>query len=151
MRRKQFLVRHFQAKGVEIKREGGIEAVEIDKCMLVDRHYCSIASKAALKKPTEMNVPMDKFKEFSTLIGTRPSRLARFPVPRMRVKTSNRRRRNVRDVGKAKKVKTLIKFGGGFYCASLPCDESRGASKSCLGHEWCDRDAASRSTESTLS
>ena len=30
--------------------------------MLVDRHYYSIASKAALKKPTELNVPMDKFK-----------------------------------------------------------------------------------------
>ena len=119
--------------------------------MLVDRHYYSIASKAALKKPTELNVPMDKFKEFSTSIGTRPSRLARFPVPRMRVKTSNRRRRNVRDVGKAKKVKTLIKLAGGFYCASLPCDESRGASKSCLGHEWCDRDAAPAITESALS
>ena len=98
-----------------------------------------------------MNVPMDKFKEFSTSIGTRPSRLARFPVPRMRVKTSNRRRRNVRGVGKAKKVKTLIKFGGNFYCASLPCDESREASKSCLGHEWCDRDAAPGITESALS
>ena len=32
--------------------------------MLVDRHYYSIASKAALKKPTELNIPMDKFKEF---------------------------------------------------------------------------------------
>ena len=29
--------------------------------MLVDRHYYSIASKAALKKPTEMNIPMGKF------------------------------------------------------------------------------------------
>ena len=52
-----------QAKGIDIKKEGGIEAAEIDRRMLVDRHYCSNASKAALKKPTELNIPMDKFKK----------------------------------------------------------------------------------------
>ena len=57
--------RHFRpTKGIEIKREGGVEAAEIDKRMLVDRHYYSIASKATLKKPKELNIPVDKFKEF---------------------------------------------------------------------------------------
>ena len=28
-------------------------------------------------------------------------------------------------MGKAKKDKKLIKFGGGFYCASLPCGEDQ--------------------------
>ena len=54
----------FQAKGIEIQKEGGIEAAEIDKRMLVDRHYYSIAFMTTLKKPTERNIPMDKFKEF---------------------------------------------------------------------------------------
>ena len=61
---KKLVQKTCQAKGIEIKKEGGIEAAEIDRRMLVDRHYYSIASKAALKKPTELNIPMDKFKDF---------------------------------------------------------------------------------------
>ena len=61
---KKLVHKTFQAKGIEIKKEGGIEAAEINTRMLVDRHYYSIASKTALKKQTELNIPMDKFKEF---------------------------------------------------------------------------------------
>ena len=77
----------FQAKGIEIKKEGSIEAAEIDKRMLVDRHYCSIASKAALKKPTELNIPMGKFKEFFDVDWDEAVEFDKiFSVPRMRVR-----------------------------------------------------------------
>ena len=58
----------FQAKDIEIKQEGGIEAVEIDELMLVGRHY-SIVSKAALEKPTELNIHLRKIKEFFGVDG----------------------------------------------------------------------------------
>ena len=61
---KKLVQKTFLAKGIEIKKEGRTEAAEIDKRMLVDRHYYSIASKATLKKPIDLNMPMDKFKEF---------------------------------------------------------------------------------------
>ena len=37
------------AKEIEIKKEGSIEAEDIDKKMLIDKHYYAIAAKATLK------------------------------------------------------------------------------------------------------
>merc|ERR1712151_797652 len=54
----------FESNEMSIKKEGTIEGSEIDKRMLVDKHYYSIASKATLKKPSELNVPREKFKDF---------------------------------------------------------------------------------------
>ena len=53
----------FQSKDIEIKKEGGIEAVEIDERMLVGRQY-SIVSKAALEKPTKPNILLQKIQDF---------------------------------------------------------------------------------------
>ena len=61
---KKLVQKTFQAKGIQIKREVGIEAAETDKRMLVDRHYYSIAFKTSLKKLTKLNIPVDKFEEF---------------------------------------------------------------------------------------
>ena len=97
---KKLVQKTCQAKGIEIKKEGGIEAAEIDRRMLVDRHYYSIASKAALKKPTELNIPMDTLKEFFL---RRLGRGRRGSMPRMCVRTSNRRRRDERDSGKRRR------------------------------------------------
>ena len=57
-------MRHFQAKGIQIKKKKGIDAADIDKCMLIDRHYYAIASKKALKRLTELHIPMVKFEKF---------------------------------------------------------------------------------------
>ena len=58
----------FQAKDIAIKNEGSIEAGEIDELMLVGRHY-SIVSKAALEKPTKLNILLHKIKEFFGVDG----------------------------------------------------------------------------------
>ena len=38
-----------------------IDAAEINRKKLIDRHYYAIASKASILKPQELSVPNDKF------------------------------------------------------------------------------------------
>merc|ERR1711934_1106409 len=49
------------AKGFDVLLEGEIKAEDIDSKKLIDNHYYAIASKATLLKPSELNVPEDKF------------------------------------------------------------------------------------------
>merc|ERR1719378_901567 len=51
------------AKGIKITSEGDLTSDVIDKKKLIDQHYCAIASKATILKPTELNVPNDKFQK----------------------------------------------------------------------------------------
>lgn len=51
------------AKGIKITGEGDITADVIDKKKLIDQHYYSIASKATILKPHELNIPKDKFQK----------------------------------------------------------------------------------------
>jgi hypothetical protein len=52
-----------KSKGITIRAEGEITSEVIDEKKLIDQHYYAIASKATILKPSEMNVPADKFKE----------------------------------------------------------------------------------------
>mmetsp|Transcript_33561 Transcript_33561/g.76412 ORF Transcript_33561/g.76412 Transcript_33561/m.76412 type:complete len:160 (-) Transcript_33561:9-488(-) len=61
---KELVKETLAGKDIEVKKEGSIEAVDIDKNMLIDKHYYAIAAKATLKKPSELPVPKDKFKDF---------------------------------------------------------------------------------------
>ena len=54
--------------GIEILTEGSIKGDIIDKNKLIDQYYYSIASKAKMLKPVELNRPEGKF--------PRPARLA---------------------------------------------------------------------------
>merc|ERR1712187_95005 len=47
---------------ITVTGDGSISAEQIDADKLIDTHYYAIASKAVLKKPHELNVPTDKFK-----------------------------------------------------------------------------------------
>mmetsp|Transcript_99053 Transcript_99053/g.206472 ORF Transcript_99053/g.206472 Transcript_99053/m.206472 type:complete len:898 (-) Transcript_99053:20-2713(-) len=59
------LVRHrLEAENIRIVSEGVLPGKTIDEKRLIDQHYYSVASKATLLKPNEMNVPMDKFQAF---------------------------------------------------------------------------------------
>merc|ERR1719203_2119640 len=51
------------AKGIKITSEGNITSDVIDKKKLVDQHYYAIASKASILKPSQLNVPADKFQK----------------------------------------------------------------------------------------
>jgi len=52
------------AAGLSTIAEGELAGEVVDQKQLVDQHYYSIASKATLLKPDELNVPKDKFKDF---------------------------------------------------------------------------------------
>merc|ERR1719443_2706072 len=50
-----------QAKGLKVLSEGDLSSETIDEKKLIDQHYYSIASKATILKPAQLNVPKDKF------------------------------------------------------------------------------------------
>lgn len=98
-----------------------IDSKAIDEGKLIDTHYYAIASKATLKKPHELNVPADKFEEkfgiswqkalddglcFNAIDGAKELGGLDAQGLEKLWRTS-------------KKDKTIIKFGGGFYCAKL--------------------------------
>lgn len=110
----------FAAKGLTITAEGTITGEEVEEKMLIDNHYYSIASKATILKPDQLNVPADKFKEQFGLEWA--DALAKGVVF------------NAKDActqlgvdadgldkiwAKCKADKKMIKFGGGFYCGKL--------------------------------
>jgi len=107
-------------RGINISSEGSIEAETIDKKMLIDRHYYAIAAKATLKKPTELNVPKDKFKEafgvaFDDMVKEDKVFNAKDACEKFGVDSSK-----LDELWAAsKKAKKLVKFGGGFYCAEI--------------------------------
>jgi nucleoside diphosphate kinase len=109
-----------QEHGLSIVTEGTLSAEQIDKGMLIDKHYYAIASKATILKPAQLNVPAEKFKAKFGL-GWQEA-LDKGVVY------------NAKDAceyfgldaagldqhwAKAKKAKNLIKFGGGFYCGII--------------------------------
>jgi len=123
---KELVTKTFEEKDITIKKEGLIEGTEIDKRMLVDKHYYSIASKATLKKPSELNVPKDKFKDFFGIDWDETLKAGKI------FNAQDACEKLGVDSGKldalwaeAKKEKKLIKFGGGFYCGELPSGDDK--------------------------
>mmetsp|Transcript_48970 Transcript_48970/g.131053 ORF Transcript_48970/g.131053 Transcript_48970/m.131053 type:complete len:450 (-) Transcript_48970:49-1398(-) len=123
---KELVKENLEKKGIEIKKEGSIEAAEIDKKMLIDKHYYAIAAKATLKKPSELPVPKDKFKEFfgddwDQALKDGKVFNAKEACDELGV-----------DAAKldelwaaAKKDKKLVKFGGGFYCGQIESGDKK--------------------------
>jgi len=110
----------FEKKGLKLITEGSIEAAEIDKKQLVDKHYYAIASKATLLTPDKLNIPKDKFKEhfgvqWDDVLKDGKALNAKQACEKFAVEAD--------ELEKmwegAKKAKNLVKFGGGFYCAKL--------------------------------
>jgi len=120
---KELVLKTFEEKSIKVVKEGKIDAEDIDKKQLIDKHYYAIASKATLVKPDKLTVPADKFKEH-------------FGVEWADV-LKDGKAFNATDIceqfsidadglntmwGDAKKSKNLAKLGGGFYCAKLEKD-----------------------------
>mmetsp|Transcript_36902 Transcript_36902/g.80956 ORF Transcript_36902/g.80956 Transcript_36902/m.80956 type:complete len:321 (-) Transcript_36902:210-1172(-) len=114
----------FQADGIRILSEGSLSGKVIDEKKLIDKHYYAIASKATIQKPSELNVPNDKFE-------------AAFGVPWKQVLASGKVF-NAMDGckhlgitpdimaeawGEAKFAKKLVKLGGGFYCGLVEIED----------------------------
>eukprot|EP00440_Ansanella_granifera_P022980 gb/GFBE01024959.1/.p1 GENE.gb/GFBE01024959.1/~~gb/GFBE01024959.1/.p1 ORF type:complete len:432 (+),score=164.41 gb/GFBE01024959.1/:1-1296(+) len=110
----------FENKGLKILKEGSIDAKDIDKKQLIDKHYYAIASKATLLTPDKLAVPADKFKaqfglEWADVLKDGKALNAKEACEKFEIDAD--------ELDKmwagAKKAGTLVKFGGGFYCAKL--------------------------------
>jgi len=110
----------FDKKGIKVVKEGSIEAKDIDKKQLIDKHYYAIASKATLLTPDKLAVPAEKFKEqfgleWDAVLKDGKALNAKEACEKFEIGAD--------ELDKmwagAKKEKKLVKFGGGFYCAEL--------------------------------
>eukprot|EP00039_Didymoeca_costata_P002763 m.62426 g.62426 ORF g.62426 m.62426 type:complete len:312 (+) comp11508_c0_seq1:203-1138(+) len=109
-----------EEKGIKILESGSLTAEEIDSKKLIDQHYYAIASKATILKPSELNVPADKFKEKFDIDWTNALDSGKvfnamdacqhlgITVPEIEKLWRESERNN-----------NCIKFGGGFYCGRL--------------------------------
>jgi nucleoside diphosphate kinase len=117
---KELVKETFEKNKINVKTEGSVDAEQIDKKMLVDKHYYSIASKATLVKPDKLNIPKDKFKDkfgldFDTAVSEGKCLNAKDACEVLEIDGT------ALDSlwAAAKKAGDLVKFGGGFYCAKL--------------------------------
>ena len=106
-----------ESKGIKITKEGSIKAEQIDKRKYIDQHYYSIASKATILKPKDLNVPADKFKE-KFEIGWEEALEKGVVFNAMDACKKLEIDADALDTAWAacKKGGKLVKFGGGFYC-----------------------------------
>jgi len=102
------------AKGMKITGEGDITADVIDKKKLIDQHYYSIASKATILKPHELNIPEDKFEK-----GMGVSWAKALPNAYNAMDACEKLGADADEMNKlwgdCKKNDKLVKLGGGFY------------------------------------
>jgi len=114
---KKLVESRLRERGIKIVAEGSLKGKTIDERKLIDQHYYAIASKATIKKPSELNVPAQKFeahfglpwgdalasgKVFNALDGC-----AHFGIDADAMSSA---------WNEAQGAKKLVKFGGGFYC-----------------------------------
>merc|ERR1712070_1330406 len=120
---KELVKKTFEEKKVKIVKEGKIDAADIDKKQLIDKHYYAIASKATLLTPDKLNVPADKFKEqfgveWADALKDGKALNAKDACDKLGVDSDG-----LNELwGAAKKAKNLVKLGGGFYAAKLEKD-----------------------------
>jgi len=105
---------------VTILSEGSINAERIDSERLIDTHYYAIASKAVLKKPHELNVPADRFKQkFGIEWQDALNQGIVFNAIDGAAKLGLNAQQLEQKWREGKENDLNIKFGGGFYCAKI--------------------------------
>jgi len=115
----------FEAMGIKILKDGVIDGKTIDSEKHIDNHYYSIASKATLTEPKDLNIPVEKFKEFfeedwSTVLEEGRA----FTAVDLQKKlgcTSE----ELDAKWDATKEKKRVKFGGGFYCGQIEHEDKK--------------------------
>merc|ERR1740138_597726 len=119
---KELVKAGLEANDIKILKQGTIKGDVIDKKKLIDQHYYAIASKATILKPTELNVPNDKFeKQFGcSWASAKPNAYnAMDACEKLGVDADELSAL----WGECKKKNKLVKLGGGFYCGLV---EKRG-------------------------
>merc|ERR1719471_746935 len=110
----------FEKNDIAIKKEGELEAEEIDKYKKIDKHYYAIASKATILTPDKLAVPKDKFKdkfglEWDDVLKDGKALNAIDACSKFEIDAAALDKM----WGECKKADNLVKFGGGFYCGKL--------------------------------
>jgi len=109
-----------QKQGINILSEGQILGTTIDEKKFIDQHYYSIASKATLLQPKELNVPPAKFQaQFGLSWESALQQGLVFNAMQACEKLNITPDQLDAKWGQAKKNKKLVKFGGGFYCGDI--------------------------------
>ena len=106
-----------EAAGLTILKEGDLGGAEIDEKKLIDQHYYSIASKATILKPTQLNVPNKPFEEqfglsWEAALATGNVYNALDACKVLGIDAIEMDK----QWAACKKAKKLVKLGGGFYC-----------------------------------
>lgn len=109
-----------KAKGINVTAEGSLSGEIIDQKMLIDQHYYSIASKATILAPHELNVPADKFEaKFGLSWKAALDKKVVFNAKQACEKAGVSAAELDKEWAAAKKAGKLVKFGGGFYCGLI--------------------------------
>lgn len=109
-----------EAKGLKVTSEGTLTSEVIDKKKLIDQHYYAIASKATILKPSELNVPKDKFqKQFGLSWEDAQAKGVVFNALDACAELGCDADQMAKAWGACKKAGNLVKFGGGFYCGLI--------------------------------
>lgn len=112
-----------KANGIRITGKGEMKGEEIDKNMYIDTHYGAIASKAVKLTPKELNVP-DKGKAgFEKMFGEKWDDVVSAGKVYNAKDAAEKLGLDAAGINekwsKLERGKTLIKFGGGFYCGKV--------------------------------
>lgn len=114
---KELAKRTLESKGIKILAEGSLSGETIDEKKLIDKHYYAIAEKATIKKPSELNVPNDKFKEQFGIDWKAALDSGKVFNALDGCKELGVDAEGMAAVWKAAQDgKKLVKLGGGFYC-----------------------------------
>ncbi|GMH86292.1 hypothetical protein TrVE_jg9123 [Triparma verrucosa] len=108
---------------IQIKEEGTIPGTVINEKKLIDQHYYSIASKATLQHPSELNVPEDKFMESFKEEWVKVVEEGRCVNALQACERWNVNESTLEKLWRSsEKSHKVVKFGGGFYCGLLECE-----------------------------
>uniref|UniRef100_A0A7S3YNM5 Nucleoside-diphosphate kinase n=1 Tax=Lotharella globosa TaxID=91324 RepID=A0A7S3YNM5_9EUKA len=124
--------------GIAITTEGSLDAKTIDEKKLIDQHYYSIANKATLQKPKDLNPPAAKQEKFAEMFGITWEKALEDGLVYNAADACKKLGVDgeaMNDMfGAAKKGGNSIKFGGGFYCAKLDPPKTSGGVTSWLNN-----------------
>ena len=113
----EMIAEKFAEQGIEVLTEGEIDGPTIDAEKLIDQHYYAIASKATITTASQLPVPAAKFAEtfgedWSTVCADGRCFNSLEMCKHLGI--------DAVELNKRWKATTnLVKFGGGFYCASI--------------------------------
>ena len=110
-----------EGSGCTVVESGKIASSTILGKKLIGKHYYAIASKATLKKPSELNVPGNKFRDafgisFEEALEHGLCFNALDAIEELEVDATELERLS-------RTAKKSVKFGGGFYCCEIKKEE----------------------------